>query len=265
MSGRSGSSLLVSYLNQIPDLICYPEILVNKSNFEQTRIFKSIISGDESKFLDKNSSIGYSGVLPTEKDIDKIVAAGFKVKYGDLHDLHGFIQLCNDNKIKILYLTRENILRAALSRLRAQKLFKNIGDYNMTSTEQAIGPIFVDINQFDKLLDSEENYYHSLNDIVTKFDTNVLGESYETLIVNLCGSLNKILSYLGSSFTIKLESQGLESKILCINTKDNSDQFYLQERVLKMTSDLFSESIINYEEFIEYYKKTKYKKWIDSI
>lgn len=189
MNGRCGSSLLVSYLNQIPDLLCYPEILYTLPGNKQQDILYAFLKGKENDILGE-SEIGYSGISRKDKDIDKLIAAGFKVKWGDLHDMDKFLSLCRANGVKLVYLTRTNIFRSALSRYQALKFYEEYGDFNKTSKSQKLAPIRVDIAEFENLLAQEEYFYHALNDIVVRYGVTFPGMTYEQLVAEPAESIN---------------------------------------------------------------------------
>jgi LPS sulfotransferase NodH len=261
MNGRCGSSLLVSYLNQIPDLLCYPEILHNLSASRQQEILYSFLKGNEHEILGE-SELGYSGISRKDKDMDKLVASGFKVKWGDLAELDAFLSICRNNQIKLLYLTRTNIFKSALSRYQALKFYEEYGDYVKTSEDQILAPIHIDITEFERLLAQEEYFYHALNDIVIGYGVTVPGMTYEELVVEPVKSINIFLEHLSSSYRIDQQINNADLELFITHFNNNDQVRPLQQRVIKMTPEDYS-SIDNRTEFIEYFKQTKFAEMLN--
>lgn len=262
MNGRCGSSLLVSYLNQIPDILCYPEILQGLPASEQQDILYAFLNGNEHNILGTDA-LGYSGISRKEKDTAKLVASGFKVKWGDLADLETFLSLCRNNGIKLLYLTRTNIFKSALSRFQALKFYEIYGDYNKTSEDQELAPTHIDIAEFEQLLAQEEYFYHALNDIVIRYGATVPGLTYEELITKPAESINLFLEYLASGYRIVQQIRDSNSELLITHRKNRDQASPLQRRVLKMTPEDYS-LIANRTEFIEHFKKSKFAEMLDA-
>lgn len=262
MNGRCGSSLLISYLNQIPDLLCYPEILHSLSQNKQEKILHSFLNGNEHLILGE-SALGYSGVSRANKNAARLVAAGFKVKWGDLADLNAFLSICRDNKVILLYLTRTNIFKSALSRYQALKFYEEYGDYNKTSEDQKLAPIYLDIAEFENLLAQEEYFYHALNDIVVRYSVTVPGMTYEELVAEPAEAINIFLEYLASNYRIIQRASDSDAELFIINKNNKTEVFPLQQNVLKMTPEDYS-SIANRIDFIEHFKKTKFAEMLDA-
>jgi hypothetical protein len=262
MNGRCGSSLLVSYLNQIPDLLCYPEILTTLSQNKQEEILHSFLNGNEHLILGESAALGYSGLSRANKNAARLVSAGFKLKWGDLADLNAFLSICRDNKVNLLYLTRTNIFKSALSRYQALKFYEEYGDYTKTSEDQKLAPIYLDIGEFEKNLAQEEYFYHALNDIVIRYSITLPGLTYEQLVAEPAESINIFLEHLASNYRIIQRASDSDAELFIINKNNKTEVFPLQQRVLKMTPEDYS-SIANRSDFIEHFKKTKFAEMLD--
>jgi hypothetical protein len=262
MSGRCGSSMLMAYLNQFDDVICYPELFFQQSDEYQKTFLRALVAGDERKLIDEKSSIGYNGKSPFVKDPAKVSAVGLKVKYGDIADLAGFKQFAVENRLKVIYMSRTNVLRAALSRYRAMKLHERHGDYNMTSQKQAIGALHMDLMEFLPWVEQEEKYFHDLNDIVGNFGMRVPGVLYENVINDVPGQMNYLLEILGSRFRMRYEYD--RRRVLPSIYELESRRFVkrLEQRVLKMTDDDFSKTVANHHEFEEFFRQSKYAEFL---
>src|SRR5580704_5144315 len=88
IAGRAGSSLLTSYLNQFPDVVCYGEMLVGLSGDQQAELLQLLSRGERLELrFPAAADPTYFIVPPWRKREDEIVAVGLKVKYGDLEGI----------------------------------------------------------------------------------------------------------------------------------------------------------------------------------
>lgn len=262
MSGRCGSSMLMAYLNQFEDVICYPELFFERSDEYQKLFLQALVKGEEKALIDERSAIGYNGTSPFAKDPNKLSAVGLKVKYGDIVDLPAFKKFAVENQLTVIYMSRTNILRAALSRYRAMRLHERHGDYNMTSQQQAIGALHMDLVEFLPWVEQEEKYFHDLNDIVGNFGMRVPGVLYENVINDVPGQMNYILEILGSRFRMRYEYDRRRAMPSIYELETRNFVKHLEQRVLKMTDDDFSKVIYNHAEFEEFFRQSKYAEFL---
>jgi hypothetical protein len=258
MSGRSGSSALMAYLNQIPDLICFPEVLASQDANRQIDILNALVNLELEKLYDPNQAIGYGNIRLADKTRSEVKAVGFKVKYGDIHDLQRFVRFCDVYRVKVIYLTRLNLVRAALSRYRAELFFRRCGDYTQTMASQSMGPVEIRFSEFDAMLEREEIFFHSLNDLARQFSPAAEGVSYEELTKNPTLVIDRVATSIGSEYRVIAPTDVSFAPMLFVNKHNLSRCGVLQQRTLKLTPQSFREAIVNHGEFIDYYKGTKH-------
>lgn len=176
---RTGSTLLSKSLNRHPEIFCDDEIFHfsfrDYFSPNQFRFFKI-------RFLSKkiNYIINYPGTylrLPsflkqyfTNKKDESFKARGFKLMYYQTFYTPGLINYLKKNNIKVILLLRENILRNALSDLRARAtgIYHNLDD----NEEQRSGmaKLNVDINALQQKMDDIVRQNNQLENIVSDMD-----------------------------------------------------------------------------------------------
>lgn len=103
---RTGSNFLKGLLNSHSDIVCYGELFRGSDHMDQNKY-------DALRFLDRNVWYGY---------LDKYKAVGFKIFYYHSHKGQNqklWKRLLNDRSIKVIHITRRNMLNTLLSRYKA--------------------------------------------------------------------------------------------------------------------------------------------------
>jgi LPS sulfotransferase NodH len=103
---RTGSNFLKGLLNSHTDIVCYGELFRGSDREDQNKY-------DAIKFLDTNVWYGYP---------KKFKAVGFKIFYYHSHKGQNqklWKRILNDRSIKVLHITRKNMLNTLLSRYKA--------------------------------------------------------------------------------------------------------------------------------------------------
>jgi len=261
INGRCGSTLLTTYLNQIPDIISYPEVLAALDEPEQEQLLDRMIQGESIEEINPiaASEVYYPTVPLTAKSSAELAAVGMKTKYGDVANLPGLITLMREHKFSILFMVRANMLKTVLSRLRAEVFYKQYGDYNVTAPDQKVPPIHINLDQFTEMLAKEQRYIDDLNHIVGTSGRPHLKVSYESLVADPVTHLNRILIFLKSSYWIMPNDGGT---LRLMNIKGETVLAPMVMRIHKMTSDRISDAIINYDEFHARFSKTQYAEFL---
>ena len=176
---RTGSTLLSKSLNKHPEIFCNDEIF----HFSFRRYF----SPDQFRFLKIrllpkkiNYAINYPATflrLPgflnkyfTNKKNEHFKARGFKLMYYQTFYIPGLIHYLKRNDIKVILLLRENVLRNALSDLRARST--GIYHYQDDNEEQRLGlsKLNVDTNVLKQKMDYIIKQNKKLESIVSNMD-----------------------------------------------------------------------------------------------
>lgn len=257
MNGRSGSTLLTSYLNQVPDIICYPEVLAAIDADQQTRLIQLMLQGGPIEQINHiaASDVYYPTTQLRDKDMSQLMAVGMKTKYGDIHDLTTFIETIKNNYFHVIYMVRQNVLKTVLSRVRAETFFKQYGDYNVTDKGQVIGKTVVDLDRFAAMLEMEQRFNDDLNSIVIRTGRPALQVVYEDLVQNTVPVLNQILLFLGSRYWCMKDREPGKLALMDVNSRQVTT---MVTKIHKMTSDSLADAIENYDAFRERFEKTPY-------
>ena len=202
---RTGSTLLSKSLNKHYEIFCDDEIF----HFS----FRSYFSPDQFRFLKIsflpkkiNYIINYPATflrLPgflnkyfTNKKNEHFKARGFKLMYYQTFYMPGLIHYLKKNDIKVILLLRENVLRNALSDLRARST--GIYHYQDDNEEQRLGlsKLNVDIKALQQKMDYIEKRNKKLESIVSDMDhLKIYYEDFE----NWDMTINRIEDFLNVS------------------------------------------------------------------
>ncbi len=189
---RTGSSLLISYLNSHPQIEAHGEIFRELGRKSSKQIWERL-------FTSKNKKLKY---------------IGFKIFYyhplnTDDRSVWDFLK--NDKTIQIIHLKRENVLRTFISReiVEKTKVWKNKKYRNTTSIEDK--RIEIDV---DKFLDTLSWTKKRERETAKTFSNHSFTEiSYEELIANPQIVMNDIFSRFGlkpAKISTKLRRQNAE-------------------------------------------------------
>lgn len=176
---RTGSTLLSKSLNKHPDIFCDDEIFhFSFRNFFSPNQFRFI----KIKLLPKkiNYIINYPFTYLkmksfldnyfTNKPNENFMARGFKLMYYQTFYTPGLLSYLKKNNIKVILLLRENILRNALSDLRA----RSTGIYHHQDDNEekrsGLAKLNVDTNELQQKMDGIINQNKKLAAIVSNMD-----------------------------------------------------------------------------------------------
>ena len=222
---RTGSTLLSKSLNRHPEIFCDDEIF----HFS----FRDYFSPNQFRFLKIpflpkkiNYVINYPTTylrLPsflkkyfTNRKDENFKARGFKLMYYQTLYMPGLITYLKKNNIKVILLLRENILRNALSDLRARAtgIYHNQDDNE--AQRSGMAKLNVDINALQQKMNDIILQNNLLENIVGDMD--YIKIRYEDF-ADWDATINKIASFLHVSQTAvtagakKLNPDALEDMI----------------------------------------------------
>lgn len=214
---RTGSTLLLNSLG------FHPSIEV------EGEIFKRVQMADIAELT-------WQKVFRPRKQ--QVKQVGFKLFYFHGRDSQNTVwnKLQNDKEIKVIHLIRENLLRSFLS--------KKIGLQTGQWTENVNNNDNIDLEDRRVKLDSKEceEFFERTLAYQEEIDLffrshSVILVSYEKLIKNLKGEVNRVFSELGVH------------------------SFFRQSELKKQNPESFKELIINYDELRKYFDQTKWEKF----
>lgn len=228
---RSGSTLLVSLLNNHPDISCKMEVF-------------DVVQTDDG--LSRLSQ--FSGREAIRQKLDLIYsedcqASGFKFKYEIQYrfypDVYEYLLEIAD-KIRIIFLCRQNLLKAAVSKQNQMRLVQMGKTSNLKKDDYVeLGKINLDIERALKYMNGREKqdkkYYEELKYFKHKYVV-----TYEEILENTEGVMENLYSFLGANENYKPSNQ-----------------------TVKITKDNLNEAITNYEELVERITGTRYEKYLE--
>lgn len=196
---RTGSNLLISYLNNHPNIRAYGEVFGNIGN--------------------KNIQDLIDIVYSKKSHITKSV--GFKIFYYHPNDSKSqdiWDYLLSDIRIKVIHLKRKNLLRSLVSELIAYKtnIWKEIHVGNSIKSDQK--KIYVDVNSLINQINQNLEWIESFEKKFKEHDS--MNINYEDLVKNPDSTLNSIFSFLQvkkikvQSFLQKQNPEKLEDLII---------------------------------------------------
>ncbi len=176
---RTGSTLLSKSLNKHPEIFCDDEIF----HFS----FRDYFSPNQFRFMKipfLPKKINYVFNLPvtylklpsflkkyfTNKKGENFKARGFKLMYYQTLYMPGLVDYLKKNNIKVILLLRENILRNALSDLRARSTGIYHHQDNNEEQRSGLSKLFVDVDALKEKMDGIIKQNKQLENIVHDMD-----------------------------------------------------------------------------------------------
>lgn len=222
-AGRSGSTYLISKLNSHPNICAQGEKLADLEEEEASAQLKWARG-----FLSP-PLVGRNQVL------------GFKTKLVDVLDPNGFAQVLRETQSGIIYLQRQNHIKAVVSRLNGMRLLDKTGRWNLFDEENRLSPFEIDPIEFNSMLEHRVRVDRNLENYVQALLLPTLSLSYEELILDESSLFGRIFAFLEVS------------------------PIGLQGRTFKNTPDDLSKIVINLDELRFNYIGTPYESMFDEV
>ena len=222
---RDGSTYLTSMLKSHPDI---------KADYERFAVLKAKEATGEQQLAWVESF--FSAPIIGRKG-----AIGFKTKLVDVLDKEGFRRVLNQRRCHIIQMTRNNIVKAVISRINARRLYEATGYWNLYKEEQRMPPLIIDLDEFDQFLKEREEAIKELNEFTGALELPKTEIVYEDLLQDKDIVLERLYAFLN------IEPKAVESK------------------PLKHTSDDLREAVDNFDELRAKYAGTKYKAMFDEV
>ena len=202
MTGRTGSSYLVSCLQSHPRSLCEGERLVGLDSAEA-----------QERWIDRFYRRRF-----------RIRAMGFKTKLKDVHDREVLAACLRRHGADVICMRREDVLRQAISVLRARELKSRFGVWNRNVDTPDLGPSRIDLGELDRVIADCLRQREELERYVSELDLPATVVNYEQLLADLPGTMGPILDRLG-----------VRRRTLLASTRKNTD-------------DRLERIIVNYDE-----------------
>lgn len=200
--GRTGSTWLVSMLNEYPRIWCQGE---------QFYYLKQDGASAQHEWM-------RSAISPLL--VGRTAAKGFKTKYLDILDPEGFSEILREMSCRVVYLYRRNRVKAVVSVLRASRLRQATDSSNLYDEKHRLDPLRIDPETFHRLLKKREAQDRNLAMYIEKLKIPVHLLTYERLLVNTEIAMGDLFSFLGvrswavQGNTLKITSDDLSKDIL---------------------------------------------------
>lgn len=178
--GRTGSSYLTSMLASHPDIDAQSEAI----GWLRPRGADAQIEW-ANQFL-RGPLLGRERVI------------GFKTKLRDVEDRQRFTEVLREHRPRLIFLTRENDVKHAVSRLNARRLHDATGHWNRQDGDGVLPPMHVEPDDFAHHLAKAVEEKADTTAFVNTLDLPCLVVSYEELTSD-DGTLPRILTYIGAT------------------------------------------------------------------
>lgn len=226
--GRTGSTYITERVNAHPEVRMEPEVWGGWG----FQFSKEELPDYSQKQLDWLASF-----YEQRYDVE-FKSIGFKTKLDDVIDKRLFIRYIRENNLKIIHMSRRNIVKLVISEINAQRLFDATRKWNLDNENERPGPFNLDLDKFDAKMKWREQIEDWLEGYVKIINSPTLHLFYEDMIFNEKSFFEKIYHFIG---------------ILPVQTVS---------KTIKNTPNDLREIIINYEEFLKKYKYTRYESMI---
>tara|TARA_B100000123_G_C25739810_1_gene433268 strand:+ start:2277 stop:3080 length:804 start_codon:yes stop_codon:yes gene_type:complete len=253
---RTGSNLLVSYLDHINAIRCRYDIMCYKSLESNQDFIKEF---GITNFIESCYHHNFDGNMKFKEEIENPnLANGFKLSYKDLmnyyfydngvlksslkpeDEIEEILDYFKQNNYKIILLDR----KSKIEQYYSFKTAENTNKWMITDEKdlpERDESITVDMNNFDYYITNNVNWEKYAKDRLSEFDTfNLL---YEEFVEDIEGTVAEICEFLGVRFNLNREH--LANKI-----------------PIKQRRTSIVNLIENYNEVRQYLRRHKLNEWI---
>ncbi len=236
--GRTDSSYLVSCLNSHPNVLCYGEML-NSSKLERQKSFCMALV--EGKPLEDFSKFALPARYCHEHTMtDRLLhAVGLKTKLADIADKNLFQQFLQNHHFRVIYLTRRNPVKQALSGFNARRLHKVARIYNAVEDSQVQGAIYVEPDELLAKAKKQVIGEQRIEGFINSLGLRTLKLQYEDMLHMPARFFERVLGFL-------------EVENVPVNGK-----------TLKNTPDRLSDAIVNFDEVAARLKGTEFEDFLE--
>lgn len=241
--GRNGSSQLVSLLNAHPHSLCYPELMPALEMGTQSKAIAAVARGEDLRDLNGYAADDnyYPQGFERKWETGPFTSIGFKAKISDFKNLIGALDDLEGADFRLIYLRRQNPLKAVLSWINGQRLAAKTAHWNARHPGEIQGPVSVDMRDFKEGLrrrQTVESLHRWFFDNYQRRKTSVF---YEDMLRNPQAFLEQVLNFLGSP----------------------SVQSAFVGCFLKNTPDSLRTAVLNYDDLVAEFGKTEFARYLD--
>jgi LPS sulfotransferase NodH len=223
--GRTGSTHLATLLQQSPKISFLGEepALLKPEGWNAQQDWICQLFDDPLNFND-----------PRIKASSQVI--GFRIKLRDVVDLQQFKSLLEKYDVSIIYMRRLNLVKQAISSIRAIDLSKSKGYYNLDyhKHQEGLAAYPIPLKRFEQTLKWIEDVDLKLQEFIKTLNQPICEVSYEDLLSDRDAVLNQVIQFL------------------------DVPPFTPKEVIAKHTSDDLSQVISNFDALVSHYQGTAY-------
>jgi hypothetical protein len=213
--GRTGSSYIMNALDSLPYVKSCGELLVRKTADEQERILRDLY------------------------ETAGVESIGLKTKLRDIADTDRFVRLMAEYDVKMLVMYRKNLVKLALSRLNAKRIFQAYGTWNLAKGQNPLPAFAPTPAEFDEALNFRKTKEDELKAFVSSMNYPHIVRYYEDLLDDKPQLFADMFKYF----------------------KITPDPLYSE--VKKNTSDDMRDTLLNFDDIKAHYQGTPYEEMFD--
>lgn len=225
--GRTGSSMFGGMLNQHPEI-----------GFLGEEVADLLDDGWEAqeRWIDRLFSEPPAMSDPRLTPPDDLRVVGFKVKLREVASTSGLAESLVEHRARIVHMTRRNLVKQAVSSIRATDLYEATGHFNLDPGQEDLvpGPYEIPVERFHRILTWLESHVEALERFVSRLPLPVLRLAYEDLVGDTDGTMRRVWDWLD---------------VPCTD---------VYSRSIKVTSDDLSDVVSNYDEIVDHYRGTRF-------
>ena len=235
---RTGTTLVVTLLASHPRILSLGELFDDKEKIEGQVIptYKLYLkqlspAGDYTPAQHKGLIYRYLDNFFSKEDFK---AVGFKLMLNQSQKYPVILDYLKENNIKLIYIFRENLLKTAISRLRA----KETGIYNnmqpiFDSAGNAKTRLKIPVKSLFLALEYVARQNKDLENAITNCGLDYMTVFYEKLSQNRMAEAGKILKFLGIQEPVELNTK--LQKVTPSELKDSVENYAEIRQALKDT------------------------------
>lgn len=230
--GRTGSTHLATLLHQSPQVSFLGEepAELKSQGWQAQKEWVCSLFDDPYNFDD--SRIKKSAVV-----------FGFRWKLRDVIDVEDYKRLLIKYNVFVIFMSRTNIVKQAVSSIRADDLAESKGYYNVRKDKdkEGLSAYEIPFQRFDKKLKWLVDHDIKLKRFMQEIQQPICHITYEQLLSNRESVLGKVSDFL------------------------DIPKFSQKDRTAKHTNDDLSKAVTNFDELVSAYQGTKYADMFSEI
>ena len=133
---------------------------------------------------------------------EQLRAVGFKVKLREVASAEGLRTTLLQHRARVIHMTRRNIVKQAVSSVRAIDMYKKRGRYNLVPGEEPLLPgcYPIPVRRFERILLWLEEHVEKLAGFVADLPLPVLEIRYEDVVADPSVALGDVCGWLGLEY-----------------------------------------------------------------